>query len=59
LELFDKLDEQKKGCMKLGVFINGVQSQQKYTANVTSTPPPPKLKNWGPHSNYMVWKRDM
>jgi len=54
MELFDKLDEQKKGYMKLGTFINGVQSQQKFIANVTSTPPPPKPKNWGPHSNYTV-----
>ena len=54
--MFDKLDEQNKGYMKLGTFINGVQTLQNYTTNVTSTPPPPKPRNWGPNPNYMVWK---
>ena len=45
MELFDKLDEQKNGCLKLDIFIAGVQSQQ-CTANVTSTPPP--AVGWGP-----------
>ena len=43
MELFDKLDEQKNGCLKLDIFIAGVQSQQ---CNVTSTPPP--AVGWGP-----------
>jgi len=54
MQLFDKLDEQKKGYMKLGTFINGMQTQQKYAANVTSTPPPPKPKGWGDNLSHMV-----
>ena len=53
MELFDKLDQEKNGRLKLELFIAGVQSQQLYAANVTSTPPPPTV-GWGPKPIYMV-----
>ena len=53
MELFDKLDHQKNGKLKLEMFIAGVQSQQLYATNVTSTPPPLTV-GWGPKPIHMV-----
>lgn len=53
MELFDKLDHQKNGRLKLEIFIAGVQSQQLCAPNVTSTPPPPTV-GWGPKPIHMV-----
>ena len=53
VELFDKLDEHRNGHIKLETFIAGVQSQQKYTANITSTPPPPAV-GWTSKPIHMV-----
>jgi len=53
MNIFDKLDEQGNGRIKLETFIAAVQSQQKNIANVTSTPPPP-ANGWGSKPIHMV-----